>query len=62
MDAIEEEDFDTDCGLSYGKLRRTVPRQKSEKEDMFEIKQNVTRTLKDARRKLNDLRSEVDRK
>ena len=62
MDAIEEEDFNTDSRLSSGRLRRSLPRQKSEKDDMFEIKQNVTRTLKDARRKLNDLRSEVDRK
>jgi hypothetical protein len=62
MDAIEEEDFDTDSRLSSARLQRSFPRQKSTKEDMFEIKQNVTRTLKDARRKLNDLRSEVDRK
>jgi hypothetical protein len=62
MDAIEEEDFDTDSMLSSARLRRSFPRHKSENEDMFEIKQNVTRTLKDARRKLNDLRSEVDRK
>ncbi len=62
MDAIEEEDFDTDSRLSCTRLRRSFPRQKSETEDMFEIKQNVTRTLKDAKRKLNDLRTEVDRK
>ena len=62
MDAIEEEDFDTDSRLSSTRLRRSFPRQKSETEDMFEIKQNVTRTLKDAKRKLNDLRTEVDRK
>ena len=62
MDAIEEEDFDADGRLSSARLGRSFPRQKSEKEDMFEIKQNVTRTLKDARRKLNDLKSEVDRK
>ena len=62
MDAIEEEDFDADSRLSSTRSRRSLPRQKSGKEDMFEIKQNVTRTLKDARRKLNDLRSEVDRK
>ncbi|XP_028393519.1 mirror-image polydactyly gene 1 protein-like [Dendronephthya gigantea] len=62
MDAIEEEDFHTDGKLSSARLRRSFPREKSQHEDMFEIKQNVTRTLKDARRKLNDLRSEVDRK
>lgn len=62
MDAIEEEDFKADSSLSSGRLRRSLPRPTSDNEDMFRIKENVQRTLKDARRKLNDLRTEVDRK
>lgn len=62
MDAIEEEDFDLDSRRSSTRFRRSFPNQRSGRGDMLEIKQNVTRTLKDARRKLNDLRSEVEKK
>lgn len=51
-----------DSGGNSVRLRRNLSRQASGSEDMVEIKNNVQRALKDARRKINDLRTEVDRK
>lgn len=62
MDAIQEEDFEMDSGGNHNRLRRNFSRQTSDADDMVQMKQNVQRALKDARKKINDLRNEVDRK
>ena len=60
MDAIQE-DFEYDSGVS-SRSRRHLARNSPDSSNMYEIKHNVEQALKDARRKINDLRHEVDRK
>ena len=62
MNAIQEEDLEMDNGGHNGRLRRDILRQSYDSDDMLQMKHNVQRALRGARRKIHDLRSEVDRK